>query len=55
MEFNLRTIIIIIVIILGVLGVFKFAHNVSVKNKPPIACELFGGNWNIFDGWSCNG
>jgi hypothetical protein len=23
------------------------------KPYPPPACQLFGGSWNVWDGWSC--
>lgn len=25
----------------------------AVKDNPPIACQLAGGRWNPWDGWTC--
>jgi hypothetical protein len=25
------------------------------KDYPPVSCQVFGGTWDIYNGWSCNG
>lgn len=25
----------------------------AVRDNPPLACQLAGGTWNPWDGWSC--
>jgi hypothetical protein len=39
-------------IILAV-AVLYMGHNVMMKNDPPAACQLIGGNWSVFTGWHC--
>lgn len=34
-------------------GVVHVVNAVGVRNDPPAACQLLGGSWNIWSGWSC--
>jgi hypothetical protein len=49
-----RTVLIVIAVILvAIWATYNVASNEAVKNDPPAACQLMGGHWNIWDGWSC--
>lgn len=46
------------VIIVGLFMVFIWAglhvmQNIDARDYPPAACQLFGGHWGIWSGWSC--
>lgn len=41
----------VLVIILAVFA--HVASNEAARSHPPLTCELFGGSWNIWDGWRC--
>jgi hypothetical protein len=43
-----------ILIALAVLaGGVRLWDNITSKPNPPAACQLFGGQWTIWGGWSC--
>ena len=48
----------IFILLLVIAVVFVGVHVISAKsskNSPPAQCQLFGGHWNIWSGWTCNG
>jgi len=54
-DHNLRTVLILIAV--AVLALYGFIHVASAeasKSSPPAACQLLGGSWNFWDGWTCN-
>jgi hypothetical protein len=49
-----KAVIIAVIITLAAIWAFyKIESNEAVKNSPPAACQLLGGHWSIWDGWSC--
>jgi hypothetical protein len=38
------------------LGIWVIWHPIaaeSQKGNPPLTCQLFGGQWNLWSGWHC--
>lgn len=31
----------------------RVLHDEAVRNDPPPACQLLGGSWSIWSGWTC--
>ncbi len=44
----------IIIVALIAWGLDHIAANEAAKADPPVACQLLGGSWSIWDGWTCN-
>ena len=41
-------------VIVALYGIVHVANAQVTKNNPPAACQLLGGSWNFWDGWTCN-
>ena len=39
--------------IVTVIVIVHVSHAESVKNNPPVACQVLGGSWNAWNGWTC--
>lgn len=33
--------------------VWHVGHAAMTRNAPPAACELVGGHWDVWNGWTC--
>jgi len=54
MDTTKRDALITIAIILALLlGGLRLWDNWNARQSPPIACQLLGGHWNLWDGWKC--
>ena len=31
----------------------KISASEQAKDNPPVACQILGGQWNIWNGWEC--
>ncbi len=50
----MRRLAVVIITVLAVMWVLaRIAGNEQVKDSPPPACQLLGGQWDIWDGWTC--
>lgn len=47
--------ILIVVMFFIASALYGCASAAAVRNDPPASCRLFGGTWNAFSGWQCNG
>lgn len=50
---RLAPVIIPLLAVLLVWGVLHVIGNVAARQDPPAACQIFGGHWGIWSGWSC--
>jgi len=46
-------IIALLAILAGLWIAYHPYHAETTKNQPPVACELFGGQWDLWHGWTC--
>lgn len=42
-----------VVAVLAILGALRIAANEIAYSKPPLSCQVLGGNWTIWSGWRC--
>jgi len=42
-----------LVILLTLVVAFHVGAAELARGNPPLACQLDGGTWNIWSGWSC--
>jgi hypothetical protein len=44
----------VLIVLAVLLAGVRVADNIQSKGSPPAACQLFGGHWSLWAGWSCN-
>jgi len=49
----MRQIIAAGLVLMAVYACLRMADNELHRSAPPPACQLLGGSWGIWSGWSC--
>lgn len=49
----LKIVVIGIVVVLLALFAWARVQNLEARDNPPVACQLLGGSWSLWSGWSC--
>jgi len=52
--FDRASLIAVLIVLAVLLAGVRVADNIQSKGSPPAACQLFGGHWSLWGGWSCN-
>jgi len=42
-----------LLILLGLFAAWHVVPALVAKDSPPVACQLAGGQWSIWNGWTC--
>lgn len=42
-----------VALVLAILIAGRIAWEVVQFSSPPYACQVLGGSWSLFNGWSC--
>lgn len=43
----------LLVLLAGCWVAWHPVHAELTRDNPPVSCQLAGGTWNMFTGWSC--
>ncbi len=50
-----RRIVVVVLVILAMLGMLRMAGNELTRGDVPVACQIFGGSWDVWNGYQCGG
>jgi hypothetical protein len=42
-----------LLILAALIAAWHVLPALAAKDTPPAACQLFGGEWNLWNGWNC--
>ena len=50
----LYPLVLFMIVFLVAFSLIRIAVNEQNKSNPPAACQVFGGQWTIWEGWKCD-
>lgn len=53
---NRRILGVLVAVMVAIFALYIAAHvvpAVMVRDSPPLACQIAGGQWSIWNGWAC--
>jgi hypothetical protein len=48
-----RYLIVAGIVVLAIAAFVRYGDNELARQDPPAACQVFGGSWSAWSGWTC--